>query len=209
MDIFWKTMARVLDYKLNDKSRINIKTSHIQGDRSSLGFLLPITVKDSINGATGQYNARILDIDQYNNFSTEARFLFNYGSNQNKHALSGGIRYYYGSTQRYKDGKGTNGIDYNTSLALTARPKNIQYQATNVAFFMENMFQFKRLVIIPGIRFEKVNGKASGINGIDIAGLPIKLQEQQRSRAFLLMGLGAEYQINNLIECYGNFTQAW
>ena len=94
-------------------------------------------------------------------------------------------------------------------MALTAWPKNIQYQATNVAFFMENMFQFKRLLIIPGIRFEKVNGKASGINGFDIAGLPIKLQEQQRSRAFFLMGLGAEYQINKMIECYGNFTQAY
>jgi Fe(3+) dicitrate transport protein len=78
-----------------------------------------------------------------------------------------------------------------------------------VAAFAENIFRiYEKFIVIPGIRYEWISAKATGINGYS-NGSPVYLQNQERDRAFLLAGIGAEYHLTANTEFYGNITQAY
>ena len=49
LDIVWTTPALSIEYQINDKTLWNTKLFGTIGDRSSVGFLQPITIQDSIN----------------------------------------------------------------------------------------------------------------------------------------------------------------
>jgi Fe(3+) dicitrate transport protein len=208
-DVTWKTFAVIANYQVSQQSKLNLKLFHVEGDRNSVGYLKAITIKDSVNPATMQYDNRTLDMDQYRNTGFEARYLAGYNIGDMSSTLSGGVRLYNGTTHRLKDGVGTTGTEYSDALVNPAWPKDITYKSFNAAVFAENIFRFNKLLIIPGIRYEIVNGKAVGRNGYDANGQEIILQNQKRSRGFLLAGVGAEYHVSEKTEFYGNITQAY
>ncbi|HYC39314.1 MAG TPA: TonB-dependent receptor [Chitinophagaceae bacterium] len=201
-DITWTTPALILNYRLSEKAKWNTKLFATLGDRNSVGFLQSITVKDSINASTLNYNSREVLIDNYRNYGMESRLLFEYA----KHTFSGGIRLYTGTTHR-RSGRGTTGTDYDFTVTGGFQ-RDIDFDSRNAAVFAENIFRLtKKLIIVPGIRWEWLEGAASGINNT-INGVPQYLQNVRRSRGFLLMGAGAEFHIGNT-EVYANFTQAY
>lgn len=207
-DISWTTPAFILNYQLSEKARWNTKLFATIGNRNSVGFLQTITVKDSINPATGQYNNRTVQADKYRNFGLESRFLADYNFWGMKNTLSTGIRLYTGTTFRQADGKGTTGSDYDMSV-IGNYPRDIEFESANAAFFTENIFRITdKLLIIPGIRFEWLKGTASGRNGFASNGSEVLLQNITRSRSFILAGIGTEYHIGNT-ELYANFSQAY
>ena len=208
-DIRWSTAAIIADYTINASSRLNVKLFAVAGDRSSIGFLKAVTIRDTINSSTQQYNNRLLDIDKYRNAGLETRYLKDYTIGKMNSTFSGGIRLYTGQTKRLKDGVGTRGNDYSNELIDPLWPKDITYKSFNTALFAENIFRFNKLLIIPGIRYEYVSGKASGRNGFNQDGSQIILQNQQRSRSFILAGIGAEYHVSYKTEFYANATQAY
>lgn len=208
-DIHWTTAALISNYAFNDHSRLNVRIFGILGNRNSVGYTKAITIRDSINPVTMDYNPRVLDIDHYRNYGMEARYLTDYSIGKINSTISGGIRLYTGTTQRWRDGVASTGTRYTGSLASGIWPRDISYTSFNGAAFAENIFRFQRLLLIPGIRFEYVNGKAGGINGYDSYNQPIYLQNQQRNRSFLLAGFGAEYHISGKTEAYANITQAY
>jgi len=209
-DIKWTTIALIANYEINDHSRLNIKTFSIIGNRNSVGYIRAINIKDSINAATLDYNNRTLDIDQYRNNGMEARYLGDYKIGKISSTFSGGIRLYSGSTHRYKDGVAGTGTGYSGEIIAGSKwPKDITYKSFNGAAFAENIFRFNKLLIIPGIRYELVEGKANGRNGYTTDGSEILLQNQKRSRSFVLAGVGAEYHLTEKTELYGNITQAY
>jgi Fe(3+) dicitrate transport protein len=78
-----------------------------------------------------------------------------------------------------------------------------------VAAFVENIFRISdKLLIVPGLRYEWIDAKATGINGY-VNGQPVYLQNQQRQRSFMLAGVGVEYHTSKSMEFYGNITQAY
>lgn len=207
-DISWTTPAFILNYQLSEKARWNTKLFATIGNRNSVGFLQTITVKDSINPATGQYNNRTVQADKYRNFGLESRFLADYNFWGMKNTLSTGIRLYTGTTFRQADGKGTTGSDYDMSV-IGNYPRDIEFESANAAFFTENIFRITdKLLIIPGIRFEWLKGTASGRNGFASNGSEVLLQNITRSRSFILAGIGTEYHIGNT-KLYANFSQAY
>lgn len=208
-DIKWTTLALITNYEINNHSRLNVKLFSIIGNRNSVGYIKPITTKDSINPVTLDYNNRTLDIDQYRNNGMEARYLTDYNIGKIKSTFSGGLRLYTGSTHRYKDGVGSTGSAYDGQLAAGNWPKDITYRSFNTAVFAENIFRFNKLLIIPGIRYEYVEGKANGRNGYNADGSEVLLQNQKRSRGFLLAGVGVELHVSEKTELYGNATQAY
>ncbi len=211
-DITWTTAAAMANYEFNDHARLNIKAFGIFGDRNSVGYFPSggIVVADTINTTTNQFNARNVNADKYRNAGLEARFITDYNLFKGKQTLSAGLRFYKGSTYRYAaDGKGTTGSDYNMSLSDGQWTRDIEFNTTNVAAFAENIFRVsKNFLIIPGIRYEYITGNASGRNGFS-GTTPIILQNQTKSRGFLLAGIGAEYHTNDKTEFYGNITQAY
>ncbi|HEY0732029.1 MAG TPA: TonB-dependent receptor plug domain-containing protein, partial [Chitinophagaceae bacterium] len=136
-DIKWTTPAVILNYKFNEKARLNTKFFATLGDRNSVGFLQSITVKDSFNTATGDYNNRVLTADQYRNFGMESRFLGDYSLGKMSNTLSAGVRLYTGTTYRLADGKGTTGTEYDMTVIGTY-PRDIDFRSKNAAVFFEN-----------------------------------------------------------------------
>ena len=208
-DITWTTPALIANYKISDKARWNTKLFATIGDRNSVGFLQPITVKDSINAATMQYNNRTVAMDRYRNFGLESRVLSDYNLGPTDNTFSAGIRLYTGTTYREADGKGTTGSDYDVNISGTF-PRDIEFGSRNGAVFVENIFRITdKFLVVPGVRYEWLEGTSSGRNGYTSGGAEILLQNVTRSRSFLLGGLGAEFHITKNTEFYANYSQAY
>jgi Fe(3+) dicitrate transport protein len=208
-DIKWTTPALIANYQFSEKTRLNTKFFATIGDRNSVGYLQGITTKDSINPATLQYSNRTVQIDKYRNYGMESRFITQYKMGRMSNVFSGGIRLYTGTTYRYANGKGTTGSNYDVSIE-GAWPRDIDFTSTNAAVFAENIFRISdKLLIIPGIRYEWLKGKADGRDGFTQTGSEILLQNISRSRGFLLAGVGAEYHVTKGTEFYANYTQAY
>lgn len=209
MDIDWTTAALISNYSFSEKVKMNTKIFWMGGDRNSVGFLKEITIKDTMNTATGQYNNRTVDIDQYRNLGFENRLLADYNAGNISSTVSAGIRLYSGNTYRYRNGLGTTGSDYDITLVDGKWPRDIDYNSFNAAVFAENIFRLnKNFIVIPGVRYEYLSAKASGRNGYDAEGNEILLQNEKRRRGFLFAGIGAEYHISKT-ELYANITQAY
>jgi Fe(3+) dicitrate transport protein len=209
-DITWTTAALIANYTLPKGQRINVKAFGVWGDRNSVGYLRAINVKDTVNKSTLDYNNRTVDIDLYRNVGFEARYLGDYTFLNKQHSLSGGIRAYTGTTHRFRNGKGTTASDYDMTRVDGIWPTDIDFVSHNGAAFVENVFRFNdKFIIVPGIRYEWIQARASGQNGFNTNGVPIILQNQVRSRGFLLAGVGLEYHIHAGTELYANITQAY
>jgi Fe(3+) dicitrate transport protein len=210
-DLSWQTTAITLDYKINAGQRLNVKYFNIRGDRNSVGYFPSggITVPDDINPVTGEYNNRTVDIDQYRNNGLEARYLFSYQTGKLAHNLSAGLRLYEGDTFRYRGGKGTTGSDYDIST-LGEFTGDINYRSKNAALFVENLFSItEKFLVIPGFRVEYLQADAGGYSGITTGGDPIYLQDQSRTRGFMLGGIGFEYAVSANTKLYANATQSY
>ena len=211
-DLTWQTGAITGDYRINHHQRLNVKFFGIRGDRNSVGFNPSggILVNDDINPSTGEYNSRTVDRDQYRNYGMEARYLLHYSLGKQENSLSAGVRLYNGNTFRYRGGKGSTGENYDISLqAGTQWTGDIDYESSNAAIFLENIFQITdKLLIVPGIRYEYLTAKASGYNSLS-NNAPVYLQDQERSRGFIIAGLGAEYTISKSTLFYANATQSY
>jgi len=209
LDIVWTTPALSIEYQINDKTLWNTKLFGTIGDRSSVGFLQPITIQDSINTLSQQFNNRLVNIDRYRNYGLESRWITNYTLGSMKNTISGGIRLYKGSTHRLADGKGSTQSNYDVSI-IGSFPKNIVFESYNVAGFIENVCRISnQLYLIPGIRYEWIAGTSSGINGYYNSGAEIQLQNVQRKRNFFLAGIGLEYHVSKTTEVYSNISQAY
>lgn len=208
-DIKWTNPALTAQYQINAHFRWTTKLFATIGDRNSVGFTQSITVKDSINAATRDYNNRVLNIDQYRNYGLESRMITDYILGKMNNTISGGVRLYTGTTHRKADGKGTSGTDYDMTV-IGNYPRDIEFESKNAAAFAENIFRISdKLLIIPGVRYEWLEGSASGRNGYSSNGSEIILQNISRSRGFLLLGTGAEYHVSKKTEIYANYTEAY
>jgi Fe(3+) dicitrate transport protein len=208
-NIKWTTPAFILNYSINETIRWNTKLFAMVGDRNSVGFLQSITTKDSVNALTGQFNNRALQIDNYRNYGFESRVITDYDLGNLKNTLSLGIRLYKGSTHRRANGKGTTGNGYDMTEA-GKYVSDINFNSQNAAAFFENIFRVnKKLLLIPGIRYEWLLGAANGRIGYTTSGGEIVLQNIKRSRSFLLAAIGAEYHITKGTEVYASFSQAF
>ncbi len=211
-DITWTTAALISNYQINDQSKLNVKLFAVLGDRNSVGFVASggIIVADTINKTTNQYNPRNLNTDNYRNFGAEVRYLTDYNLFNTKSTVSVGGRLYKGNTYRYvADGKGSTGSEYDMTVTGGVWTRDIDFSATNTALFAENIFRInKKLLIIPGIRYEYISGSAGGRNGFN-GNTEIILQNQTKKRGFILAGVGTEYHVTHATEIYGNITQAY
>ncbi len=206
----WTTSALTLRWRPAGGGELNVKVFGMAGDRSSVGFMAPITARDSVNMGTGQQNNREVAIDHYRNWGTEARFLQPLKVLGRRHELSGGLRFYSGDTRRFQKGKGTTGSDMNFNIVDAQFPNELQFQTRNGAAFVEGAIHMGgKLMLMPGLRAEWIQAGVSGRQGFRADGAPNTIVEETRTRRFLLAGLSAEYHLTRKTELYGNLTQAY
>ncbi len=209
IDITWTTPAIIANYKINQQTIWNTKLYATIGDRNSVGYLQGINIKDSIHPTTLQYNARLVNLDKYRNYGLESRLITDYKMGKMTNTISAGIRLYTGTTHRLADGKGSTSSNYDIAIEGIF-PRDISFVSNNVAGFVENIFRVsEKFYIIPGMRYEWLEGAASGRNGLNSNATPLLLQNISRSRSFVLAGIGTEYHIGKNTELYANISQAY
>lgn len=211
-DLTWQTLAISGDIKLNSNQRLNWKLFNISGDRNSVGFFPSggIVEMDEVSPVTGDYTPRTIDIDNYRNTGFEARYLQHYTLGGLGNSFSAGVRLYEGKTLRYRGGRGTTGFDYDlTRDSGTIWTSDINYGSQNAAFFAENLTSIsEKLILIPGVRYEYLEAKAGGYSGIS-GNIPVTLQDQRRSRGFVIGGIGIEYAATKTTRLYANASQSY
>ncbi len=214
-DITWTMPAVSINYQVNPVTRWNTKISATIGDRNSIGFTSSLVsnrkfVYDSFNIAKGRYNDRVLNADTYRNYVLESRFITDYKTGKLTNTFSSGIRLYTGTTRRLADARDeTGGFGY-TMTPTTKWSRDINFTSHNAAVFIENIFRISdKFLVVPGIRYEWLEGSASGRNRIKPDSTEEILQNITRSRSFLLAGIGAEYHVSKTTEFYVNYTQAY
>ena len=212
LGLTWQMFEAHADLKLTSLTRFNFKLFNVTGQRSSIGFIPSggILIADTVNTNTGNFNPRTIDTDHYNNIGFEARGITHLSLGRLSNTISSGIRLYHGSTRRLRGGIGSEGsdADFNPSFNNNWHAQ-LNYYSRNAALFAEDLITLnEKLFIIPGIRLEILNAEASGYNGFQ-NDLPIPIQNLQRTRKFLLSGIGVEYALTPNTKIYFNSTQSF
>jgi Fe(3+) dicitrate transport protein len=192
--------AMIFKYNFSPATKLEISSHVLFGERSSIQYINPPNIRDTINTTTNAYNPRQIDRDYYNSFTTEARLLHSYRFG----TLSGGVRWFTGNTKRKQKGVGDTGSDFNFDL-IKPYGIDLTFTTDNYAAFIENIFQINsRFSVTPGVRYEIINTDLKGVinNATDAV-------NYKGNRSFPLMGVGLQYQVNNFSQLYGNISQAY
>ena len=199
----WNIPSVKLEYNISDRSRISLVTYMLLASRKSIENTKPV----NIIADTGYRDIRA---DRYQNFGAELRYLTEYKiAAKASGVLAGGIRFYKGRTLR-SQGLGSKGRDADYTFLNPANLENSDYafRNLNVALFVENIFRYGKLSIVPGIRYEYIKFFADGYFNSS-AGIRTAEKGLNSKRQFPLFGVGAAYKINETIDLYANHTEGY
>jgi Fe(3+) dicitrate transport protein len=205
LSIPWNVASMFAKIRTSDRSMVDFKLFGVLANRSSIGFMKGININDTINVSMATYNLRKLDIDAYQSWGAELRWLTEYEVLGIENQLATGVRYSDAHTHRQTDGVGSVASNFSNELVQGEFGKNLFYDNLNTAAFAENIIHVnKRLTITPGIRWENLDSKSRGY----IAPSAGDFAPIRRVRSFVLAGVAAQYEWD-LINLYANATQAY
>ncbi len=206
----WNLYQVHADIKLGARTRLNAMVFGVYAGRDALGTL------DRIDRKEDTTQNRNLLSDTYNNYATEIRVLQRYTFlKQQSHFLIG-LRAYKGATERQQgDANNSSKASFNFLNPTQLENSAYQFPSTNLALFIENIFQVtKSWNITPGIRWEYIGTASKGYYRLlnkDLAGNILLDQKiidnRNNARQFVLLGIGSQYKLNADIEFYANFSQ--
>ncbi|MHA6246802.1 TonB-dependent receptor domain-containing protein [Pontibacter sp. CAU 1760] len=205
----WNLLALTMDYRLSDRTKLNIRNFGLVAERDALGYLEKINRPDPMN-------ERLLLKDQFNNFGNETRLIHRYDLLGNFSTLLVGSRYYHGLTDQQQGmGSAASDADFRY-FPENSKPSKSDYNylSRNFALFAENIFNLTpKLSITPGIRYEWINTNADGHYSevvTDQAGNIIRDEEipedRHSTRDIVLLGLGLSYKPSERMEVYANYS---
>lgn len=185
--------------------QIRWTTSSIQGDRNSVMFIKPATIRDEVITATGQYAPRQVDIDNFNSWYSELRYLHGYHLGQQLSSLVVGLQYINNDLHRRQQGVGSTGTDYDLSIQ-GQWGRDIHYRTQNIAFMLENSWLLtSRWRFGQGFRFENGYSNLSGkLSYYPEEKIPHRIDHQ-----FPLFGLNMQYDLSALKNIYWGWSQAY
>jgi Fe(3+) dicitrate transport protein len=207
----WNLGAAIVDYRITDNLKFNSRFFGLSASRSALGNL------DFINRPDPN-DPRKLYVDKYSNYGNESRLLYTYKLNDNPQNLLVGFRYYRGYTDR-QQGYGNSGSTGNPSdfeyIGSAYTYSHYTFPNYNVSVFAEDILRLTpKFSIIPGIRFENIITRADGSHydvRTDQAGNIIYTnfvpEVKDKSRHFVIGGIGFSYFQNQAIQLYANISQ--
>jgi Fe(3+) dicitrate transport protein len=201
------------EHVFSNKTNFSFNLFGLDATRKALGF------RERRVDLADSGGARELLIGDFNNFGFEARFLTKYTVFGKKATYLIGTKLYKADNTDFQ-GPGTNTADANFTSALSAFPDyriqgSFRNPNTNIALFGENIFYITdKISITPGARLEYIKTASTGLGKItntDSAGNPIgsieNVVDSAKERSFILLGFGASYKKNAVVEFYGNISQ--
>jgi Fe(3+) dicitrate transport protein len=181
----------------------------ILSGRTQLGFTRNNDVADAKN-KEGFFANRQLDVDQYRSYGTEIRLGIHSQIKSIKQFTSVGIRAFQGNMFRQQQGVGSAGENYDANLAGASQfPRELNFVNENVAAFIENGLDItSKWKITLGARWEYILSKGDGRLAL-INGIPSPWASADRTRNFLLGGIGTSYKPMQGIEFFSNLSQSF
>lgn len=194
------------EWRLRPRTRLQWTVSAVLGSRNSVMFDKPATTVDKIDPTTLTYANRQVDMDRFNSYTSELRFLQFYEVAGRPAALTAGVQYMNNDLHRRQQGKGTTGSAYDLSITGDWG-RDLHFKTQNIAFFAENRFNLTtKWTVSPGIRVESGQSDMTGrISYLEAQEVPNSIKHK-----FPLLGLNTEYQFNGeLSVLYAGFSQAY
>lgn len=205
LEVPWNVASVYSKIRTSTHSLLDIKLFGVLAERSSVGFMKAINVLDTINTETDSYNSRKLDIDEYQTWGAEVRWLLEYKLFGKEHQLASGARFSDAHTHRRNDGVGSTGVLFDLNQAQDDFGKNLFFDNGNTAVFAENIFHLgSRLTVTPAVRLENLTSQTRGYISLAEGDLEPSL----RKRTFVLGGLGLQYEWEN-VNVYANASRSY
>jgi Fe(3+) dicitrate transport protein len=202
-DIYLPSLT--FDWKLNERTQLQIISSAVLGVRNSLQFIAFANVADTIQSDTKTYKNRQVDIDNFNSRTSEIRLSHQYSVLKMPNIVVTGLRYINNDLHRRQLGKGSSGTDFDLSITGDFG-RDMHCKTQNIAFFVENYIKTSsKLSITTGFRLENGTSKMSG--KIDYLTNPNFLKIVRHS--FPLFGINGQYDLGNKNRLYAGFSQAY
>ena len=205
----WNIVAITLDAKINDRVSFSWKNAYSHSARNLVwrNENVPAGSPDTIMATTNQYDAREVEREKFDNFTSEARMSVHYDIGRTKNTFAGGLRFYYAHMARQEDGVGTTGTDFDLSIDTSGWGKNLIFSTINLAPFFENIFRVTdRFSITPGFRMEYIHSGAAGYTDVSF---PLQPVSGSKNRIIPLAGLGLQYRTTAATQVYANISQAY
>lgn len=212
-DVDWKLASLRLDHSFSAATEFSLNLFGLDASRKALGF------RQNRVDILDDGNERELLVDDFQNWGAEARLLSRYQIGQKDAVFLIGSKYYQAfNEQRQGAGPATVGPDFrfvDEDFPAFPRKSSYTFPNLNLAVFGENIFYLNNLLsITPGFRFEYIKTSADGNFTevfTDLAGniidTRVNPENKDLERAFVLLGLGVSYKLNNEMELYGNVSQ--
>lgn len=196
----------MLNWQLAPRTKVQLTTSAVLGNRNSVQYDKPTNVKDTINTATMQYNNRQVDIDNFKSYTAELRVLQQYNLGKETSSLAAGIQYMNNDLHRTQLGKGTTGSDFDLTLVDPNWGRDMHFKTKNIALFAENRFQLlHNLSVNLGTRVEIGNTDLTGtIVYYPNDKIPVSIDHD-----FPLFGVNFSFKPTANNELYGGFSSAY
>ncbi len=209
-EVDWNLFATSFNYHLSPKTKIKTQFFGLYASRKALGVLGNISRSDNPS------EERNLITGEFKNWGNETRILKLYDVGKTTWAFVLGGRYYKGYNHSQQGNADTTNLPHFTYNNIdNLEGSDYEFPSTNYSVFIEHIFRFgKKISITPGLRFEHINTKAEGSFRevvYDLANNPIFdttwNETREKSRSFVIGGLGVNYKFNDTIDVYANFTQ--
>jgi Fe(3+) dicitrate transport protein len=202
-DIYLPSLT--LDWQIDKKTKLNVISSAVLGNRNSVQFLAFADVADTIDSKTNHYKNRQVDIDNFHSYTFDVRLTRDYNIGKLKNTLATGVRYVNNDLHRRQLGKGTTGTDFDLSISGDFG-RDLHSKTQNISVFVENLIQITpKLSLSPGLRVERGTTNMSGT----ISYLSREKVPNSIIHNFPLFGLSTEYKLTNQNRIYGGISQAY
>ncbi|MEM9362819.1 MAG: TonB-dependent receptor [Bacteroidota bacterium] len=213
-NVDWKLFSLRLEHQFSSKTDFSLNLFTLDAARKALGFRT-----NRVSQPDNPDEPRELLVDNFQNWGGEARVLNRYQIKEKDAVLLLGIKYYQTSNDQ-RQGPGTTEDDPNFEFVADEFPNflrqaQFEFPNLNLAFFGENIFRLSdKFSLTPGFRFEYIKTESEGFFRRieqDLAGNTLLNEElsdnRNFERNFLLLGLGASYNISPYMELYANVSE--
>lgn len=182
------------DQQISREATLNGRLWHSYQDRfsrRSSPFIDPVSEPATTN----------IDQQEFSTYGLDLRYARAWGAN---HVLTTGTTAYRTDSPRTRHVS----ADIRSNVQ---RPEDLLYDQDRVmtynAVFLENLFRFGNLSVVPAVRFERVNYDLfENVKQPSLVRDPIDVDTTENE---LLFGLGAMYQLGEVSEVYANVSESY